>query len=1410
MRSKAVVWALVMALVLTCFPTLTFAAEEEVGDAIFYNRTYDEEGKALEDGLMVVPKSNSIALDKDGDNQYIKIQMADSVTEDCYIEVAMPNPTQYIVVEMDLSSTKAGVSGNLQFKDASRTDGYLFKIADGKVTSAGSSEELGELKKGEWLNVAFVLNLDAFTYDSYVNGELVEEDVPVSGAATGLTMLRLYIEKKGNGADLLVDNLKVYEATEPKDITGLDVQEPTKTFTPSAAPTATPDSNVTMKGKTAVFDCDDKDAIKAMGLTADSKNVKSAAYSAEWKFSEKPNLVFSSISGDLRCYTEYSFNIYNSSDKEQQLYMRFDSQNAATTDGDDYYGRSLTLAPQAWTEVKGTFASLGKTRTPIGWHQIDSLKLFSTGWGMENDTSTVLYLDTIYLDGSNVEATPAPTANPTDFSRVEDAVCLKLDCPSALVKTEKMPIDEDNANVVPFTSNDRTLVPVRFISEAFGADVAYDGGATEKVTVKLGSDTVELTIGSDKIYKNGQEIQIDTAAIVTGDDRTFVPLRAIAEALGKEVFWDDMGLIVISDTENIFNRDTDLALMLNVMAEFTYERPEGEKIISDLKAHAPQHPRILANADDFARIKSLYETDPLMKEWVDAQLKSAENTAASAQAPVYSVDEGGRLKGTNTESYMLQWGLAYQMTGDQKYVDAAYDHLAVICGFDNWHPGHFLDAAGIMKGVAIGYDWMYDGFTEEQRNVIEKGLYEHGIQAGLGAYAGTTEDMEPAHGTFGRSGWTNTDNNWNAVCNGGLTLACAAIGDLPEYEKDAGDLMGKVLKSIEKGIRCYAPDGSYPEGPGYWAYGTNNLFYMIECLDSAMGTDYGLFNAPGLDTTCYFPNYIEGTNGMWNFNDCGEGTVDTSHLFWVANKIGNPDLAGMRLQDITNGKKTAGIHDILNYDPDNINREVHLPLDRYMTGVQTVTMRGDWNDSGTVFTGLHGGYNGVNHGNLDSGNFIIDAGGVRFISDIGTENYNLPSYFSGGVGGTRWTYYRNRAEGHNTITVNPGTSEDQVVSATTKITRYESKPRGAIAVVDMAPAHGNKVEEAQRGLLFTDNRKAVVVQDEMTLSNPSEVWWFAHVQDGEITVAPDGKSAIIEKQGKRMWAGIVSDMADAKFEVMAADPLPTSPQKNEAEYDRSAWQKLAIHMSGVTDYKLAVEFRLLEGTQTEPNYKYTYTDIANWTIPDGEIVVPRLTDLTVDGQTVENFSPLATNYKVVLPYGTTTVPTVNATAEDGYTVEITQAAALPGLASVKVYDPNDPETYSIYDITLRAMAEIEVEASDVPEPANVPENTLDGDLGTRWAAEGEQWIKYTFANPREISSVWIAFWKSDTRSTVFKLEISEDGENFETVFDGTQTNQEDTLAEYKLPQPTTVKAVRISGSGNTSNAWNSILEVEFR
>ena len=171
---------------------------------------------------------------------------------------------------------------------------------------------------------------------------------------------------------------------------------------------------------------------------------------------------------------------------------------------------------------------------------------------------------------------------------------------------------------------------------------------------------------------------------------------------------------------------------------------------------------------------------------------------------------------------------------------------------------------------------------------------------------------------------------------------------------------------------------------------------------------------------------------------------------------------------------------------------------------------------------------------------------------------------------------------------------------------------------------------------------------------------------------------------------------------MAADRCRPRRKKNDAGYDRSAWKKLAIHTSGVTDYKLAVVFRLLEGSQTEPNYKYTYMAIKTGQFRTAKIVVPRLTDLTVDGQTVDNFSPLATNYKGYSALWYNSSSTVEAKADDGYTVEVTQAQALPGLATVKVYATDDPGTYNIYDITLRAMAEIEVETSDIPEPANVP------------------------------------------------------------------------------------------------------------
>lgn len=93
-------------------------------------------------------------------------------------------------------------------------------------------------------------------------------------------------------------------------------------------------------------------------------------------------------------------------------------------------------------------------------------------------------------------------------------------------------------DVAPFIdkASGRTLVPVRFVSEAFGFDVQWDE-VDRKVTIKNQLKTIELTIGSKTAYVNGEPVEMDVAPIIK-DSRTFVPLRFVSEAMGYNVFWD--------------------------------------------------------------------------------------------------------------------------------------------------------------------------------------------------------------------------------------------------------------------------------------------------------------------------------------------------------------------------------------------------------------------------------------------------------------------------------------------------------------------------------------------------------------------------------------------------------------------------------------------------------------------------------------------------------------------------------------------------------------------------------------------------------------------------------------------------------------------------------------------------------
>ena len=88
----------------------------------------------------------------------------------------------------------------------------------------------------------------------------------------------------------------------------------------------------------------------------------------------------------------------------------------------------------------------------------------------------------------------------------------------------------------------RTLVPLRSIFEAMGADVEWDG-ATSTAIAKRGNVEVKITIGASEIYKNGKAIPVDVPAMLL-NSRTMVPARVIAEAFGADVGWNGNGRIV--------------------------------------------------------------------------------------------------------------------------------------------------------------------------------------------------------------------------------------------------------------------------------------------------------------------------------------------------------------------------------------------------------------------------------------------------------------------------------------------------------------------------------------------------------------------------------------------------------------------------------------------------------------------------------------------------------------------------------------------------------------------------------------------------------------------------------------------------------------------------------------------------
>lgn len=123
----------------------------------------------------------------------------------------------------------------------------------------------------------------------------------------------------------------------------------------------------------------------------------------------------------------------------------------------------------------------------------------------------------------------------------ERIVKLHIGLPQMTVDGKVQKIDPGK-NTSPLIMNGRTLLPIRAVVESFGADVWWNE-TEEKVSIYTDDVTMHLWINSKKASVNGKTYTMDVAPIIE-NERTFMPLRFIAENLGLDIDWDDSAQMI--------------------------------------------------------------------------------------------------------------------------------------------------------------------------------------------------------------------------------------------------------------------------------------------------------------------------------------------------------------------------------------------------------------------------------------------------------------------------------------------------------------------------------------------------------------------------------------------------------------------------------------------------------------------------------------------------------------------------------------------------------------------------------------------------------------------------------------------------------------------------------------------------
>ncbi|MGO4496007.1 heparinase II/III family protein [Paenibacillus sp. 2RAB27] len=365
---------------------------------------------------------------------------------------------------------------------------------------------------------------------------------------------------------------------------------------------------------------------------------------------------------------------------------------------------------------------------------------------------------------------------------------------------------------------------------------------------------------------------------------------------------------------------------------------------------------------------------------------------------------------------------AYVMTGNLAYADMARRILLTMADTPEWTQSFMyrrtekpnpdgrwspFNEAQAVVAASLGYDWIYNTLTDEERTLIRNAIRDKGVKY-LDAFVNTQ--------TF----WQT--NNQGLDFNGALAVGAIVINDTAK--------IAKAKTNLETVINnYYKPDGDTDEGMNYWIYSTSSAIFGAEVLSRYNPSWTSGLKTDGLKRSIEFVlhNISIGSDKplqTLNFNDGNTLYMNANHIadYYASQQFQNPYDKWVWQIGTNENELFVSVsgNPVFNLIFSNQTEASYPQLPLYVNfdgnsakaGTGYMFMRSGWEQGDDIMLGFAGGQWPAGHYHLDRNSFILEGYGAKFVQDRGRTLFSDPSYAD---------YIRTAS--HNTISLN---GEDQI------------------------------------------------------------------------------------------------------------------------------------------------------------------------------------------------------------------------------------------------------------------------------------------------------------------------------------------------------------------------------------------------